>query len=85
MECNCSKSGDYFLTFLLALTSAKTFYEVIKLNPNVAETFGPKALRSLYIGPSRNDWPFSRPHRMFNMISSLKMINRPLLTQSIPF
>jgi hypothetical protein len=25
------------------------------VNPNVAEIFGPKALRSLYIGPSRND------------------------------
>jgi len=55
------------------------------LNPNVAEIFGPKALRSLYIRPSRNDCPFSRPHRMFNTLSSLKMLKRPLLTQSIPF
>jgi len=56
------------------------------LYPNVAERFGPKALRSLYIRPSRNDWSFSRPHRMFNTLLSLKMINRPLLTQSIiPF
>jgi len=55
------------------------------VNPNVAEIFGPKALRSLYIRPSRNGCPFSRPHRMFNTLSSLKMVNRPLLTQSIPF
>jgi len=55
------------------------------INPNVAEIFGPKALRSLYIRPSRNGCPFSRPHRMFNTLSSLKMGNRPLLTQSIPF
>jgi hypothetical protein len=26
-----------------------------EVNPNVAEIFGPKALRSLYIRPSRND------------------------------
>jgi len=25
------------------------------VSPKVAEIFGPKALRSLYIGPSRND------------------------------
>ena len=56
-----------------------------KVNLNVAETFGPKALRSVYIRPSRNDCPFSRPHRMLNTLSSLKMLNRPLLTQSIPF
>jgi len=31
MECNCSKSGDCFGSFLLAMTSEKTFYEVIKL------------------------------------------------------
>jgi len=56
-----------------------------RLNPNVAEIFDPKALRSLYIRPSRNGCPISRPHRMFNTLSSLKMVNRPLLTQSIPF
>jgi len=44
-----------------------------KLYPNVAEIFGPKALRSLYIMPSRNDCLFSRPHRMFNTLSSFKM------------
>jgi hypothetical protein len=55
------------------------------VDPNVAEIFGPKALRSLYIRASRNDYPFSRPHRMFNTLSSLKMANHPLLSQSIPF
>jgi len=45
------------------------------VNPNVAEIFGPKALRSIYIRPSRNGCPFSRPHRMFNTLSSLKTVN----------
>ena len=48
------------------------------VNPNVAERFGPKAFRSVYITPSRNDCPFSRPHRMFNTLSSLKMVNPSL-------
>ena len=48
---------------------------VLYINPNVAEIFGPKALRSLYIRPSRNDCPFSRAHRMFNTLSSFKMLN----------
>ena len=45
------------------------------VNPNVAEIFGPKALRSLYIRPSRNDCPFSRAQRMFNTLSFFKMLN----------
>jgi len=58
-----------------------------RFDPIVAEIFGPKALRSLYIRPSRNDCPFSRPHRVFNTLSSLKTFNPALagLTQSITF
>jgi len=74
-----SKAGKIIFLILLVL------FILADINPNVAEIFGPKALRSLYIRPSRNDCPFSRPHRMFNTLSSLKMGNRPLLTQSIPF
>jgi len=68
-----------------AQTKSQVYGKSADINPNVAEIFGPKALRSLYIRPSRNDCPFSRPHRMFNTFSSLKMGNRPLLTQSKPF
>ena len=68
-----------------AQTKSQVYEKSADINPNVAEIFGPKALRSLYIRPSRNDCPFSRPHRMFNTLSSLKLGNRPLLTQSKPF
>jgi hypothetical protein len=42
---------------------------------NKPQIFGQKALRSLYIRPSKTGCPFSRPHRMFITLSSLKMIN----------
>ena len=54
---------------------AEIIADTSRVNPNVAKIFGPKALRSLYIRTSRNDCPFSRPHRMFNTLSSLKMVN----------
>jgi hypothetical protein len=61
------------------------FFNLWRFYPNVAETFGPKAIRSLHIRPSRNGCPFSRSHRMCNTLSSLKMFSHPLLTQSIAF
>ena len=69
---------DYLIIGMILIISTYIY-------PNVAEIFGPKALHWLYIRPSRNDFPFSRPHRMSNTLLSLKMVNHPLLTQSIPF
>ena len=59
----------------IQLINAPKTHHRDRIYPNVAETFGPKALRSIYIRPLRNDCPFSGPHRMFNTLSFLKMVN----------
>ena len=42
-------------------------FHIQDVNPNVAKSFGPEPLRSLYIRPLCNMHSFLRLHRMFNM------------------